>query len=48
MAWPKWKIILAYIAMFLIALASVWFIDRRVHLLPTTRPSSSAAMPIEK
>jgi hypothetical protein len=26
--WPRWKIVLAYLAMTAIASASIWFVDR--------------------
>lgn len=42
--WPFWKVILAYTAMTALALASVWFVDRKVHLLPRT--AQQAANPI--
>jgi hypothetical protein len=46
--WPMWKIVLAYTVMTFLAAASVWFIDRRVHLLPTMRDNPSAAIPSTK
>lgn len=44
--WPVERIVLAYVVMTLIALASVWVVDRKVHLLPMTLPSSNPASPI--
>jgi hypothetical protein len=32
--WPAWKVVAAYLIMALLAAASVWFVDRKVHLLP--------------
>lgn len=44
--WPLWRIILAYAAMTVLAIASIWFVDRKVHVLrfsPHSQPSSAAA-----
>jgi hypothetical protein len=35
--WPRWKIMLAYVALFGVALGSVWTIDG--HVLSTTQPA---------
>ena len=43
--WPTRKIVAAYTLMALLAAASVWFIDRKVHLLPRTPANPSAANP---
>lgn len=46
--WPLWRIILAYALMTVIAFVAVWFMDRKVQLLPTTLPSSSAIAPTSR
>ena len=36
--WPRWRKIVAYIIFVIIALASAWFIDRRVDSLANDPP----------
>jgi hypothetical protein len=37
--WPIWRIILTYALLAALAVASVWFVDQKVHHLPA--PESS-------
>ena len=41
--WPLWRIVLVYALMALLAMAAVWFIDRKVQLLPQRDPASAVA-----
>ncbi|WP_428937644.1 hypothetical protein [Fontivita pretiosa] len=45
--WTTGRIVLAYAAMTLLALASVWIVDRKVHLLPA-RDSQNPASPTSR
>jgi len=45
--WTIGRIVLAYAAMTLLALASVWIVDRKVHLLPA-RDSQNPASPTSR
>lgn len=46
--WPLSRIILAYTIMTLLAFSAVWIVDRKVHLLPTSQPTNSAAPPVSE
>jgi hypothetical protein len=46
--WPIWKIVAAYFVMALLAAGSVWFVDRKVHVLPRARPIPMPTSPIRK
>lgn len=36
--WPMWRVIVAYAVLMALALASIWFIDRRVDALAEDSP----------
>ena len=38
--WPLWRKIAAYTILFVLALISIWIVDRRVHR-PATGPAST-------